>query len=309
MEPNKKKRIRFIINPISGTRDKFFIESYILKYINHDLFFFDIEFTEYAHHATILAKDASDKGYDAVIAVGGDGSINEIASVLINSNTAIGIIPNGSGNGLAHYLKIPLNVQKSIEIINNFGLLSIDTATINEKPFISVAGLGFDALVADDFAHSKTRGLLSYIKIIVKNYITYRRKNYELYINSKKIQKKAMMITLANSNQFGYNTVIAPNAVINDGLIDVCLIYRIPFLEAAFLSLLLFLRRIDISKHIEIIKTNEVTIYQNRKRVVHIDGDPIQLGKKIQIKVKPLSLKIIVPEKTYNQLMTNLKDE
>jgi len=302
MHLNEKKRILFIINPISGTRDKLFIESYIIKYINHNLFFFDIVFTEYAHHASKLAKEAVEKEYDAVVAIGGDGSINEVALGLVNSNTALGIIPNGSGNGLAHYLKIPLNVQKAIEIINNFNILPIDTATINEKLFVSVAGLGFDALVANDFSHAKTRGFFSYLKIIIRNYFTYRRKTYILYFNNTKIEKKAMMITLANSNQFGFNTIIAPNAVINDGLLDVCLIDKIPVFEAPLLSLLLFLRRIDVSKRIEIFKTSELTILQNKNRVVHIDGDPQNFTKKLQIKVKPLSLKVIVPEKMYHQL-------
>jgi len=309
MQLGNKKRIRFIINPISGTRDKLFIESYIIKYINHNLFIFDIEFTEYAHHATKLAKDAAQKDYDVVVAIGGDGSINEVASGLVNSNTALAIIPNGSGNGMAHYLKIPLNVQKAIEIINNLYITPIDTATINDKLFVSIAGLGFDALVADNFAQSKTRGFFSYFRIIIKNYFTYRRKSYLLYVGDKKFKKKAMMISLANSNQFGYNTTIAPNAVINDGLLDVCIIHRIPFLEVGLLSLLLFLKRIDISNHVEIIKCKEMTILQNKKRVIHIDGDPLTFEKRLHIKVNPLSLKVVVPEKTFNQLSKNIPAE
>ena len=307
MQTNSKKRILFIINPISGTRDKRFIKSYIIKYINHEFFLFDIIFTEYAQHATKLAKEAAEKNYDAVVAIGGDGSINEIALGIVNTNTALGIIPNGSGNGLAHYLKIPLNIQRAIEIINNFNIIPIDTATINEKLFVSVAGLGFDALVAKDFAKVKKRGFFSYFKIIVKNYFTYNRKMYVLYINKIKYERKAMMITLANSNQFGFNTIIAPNASINDGLLDVCLIKKIPLFEAPLLSLLLFLRKIDVSKRIEIIKTSELTILQHKSRVVHIDGDPQYLTKKLQIKVNPLSLKVIVPQITLNQLNSNLK--
>lgn len=306
MQLVNKKRVRFIINPISGTRDKLFIESYIIKYINHNLFIFDIEYTEYAHHATKLAKDAAQKGYDIVVAIGGDGSINEIALGLINSNTALAIIPNGSGNGLAHYLKIPLNVQKAIEIINDLNITPIDTATINEKLFVSIAGLGFDALVADNFAKSKTRGFLSYLKIIIKNYFTYRRKSYILYVDNKTIEKKAMMISLANSNQFGYDTIIAPNAIINDGLLDVCIIDKIPFFEVGLLSLLLFLRKIEVSKHVDIIKCKEIVIQQNKKRVIHVDGDPMHFEKRLHIKVNPLSLKVVVPEKTFNQLTKNL---
>jgi len=302
---SSKKRIKFIINPISGTRDKEFIESYIIKHIKHTEFFYDIDYTEYAQHATLLAKGAVEKNYDAVIAIGGDGSINEIARALFQTDTAMGIIPNGSGNGLAHYLDIPLNVGKAIEIINDFKIVSIDTATINNKLFVSVAGLGFDALVAEGFAQSKTRGFFSYLKVIIQNYFTYKRGTYIIYCDGKKFEKKVMMITLANSNQFGYNSIIAPDAFINDGLIDVCLIEKVPFVEAPLLSLLLFLKRIDVSKRIEIFKAKELTIIQNKKRVIHIDGDPFTLSKKLHIKVQPNTLKVIVPRKTHDILCHN----
>ena len=302
MSASLKKRIRFIINPISGTRDKDYIESYIIKYINHNLFFFDIIQTEYPNHAIQLAKEAVEKKYDAVIAIGGDGSVNEVSKSLINSNTALGIIPNGSGNGLAHYLKVPFNIRKAIEIINEFNVLAIDTASINNEVFVSIAGLGFDALVANDFAQVRTRGFFSYLKIIIKNYFIYYRKKYIIYIGNKKIKRKAMMITLANSNQFGYNTVIAPNAIINDGKIDVCIIDKIPIYEAGILSILLFFKRIDISKRIEIFKDTHLTIIQSKNRAIHIDGDPKFLGKKLEIKIHASSLKAIIPFKTYSQL-------
>jgi len=306
MNSNLKKRILFIINPISGSRNKRFIEKFIRKYINQDVFFFEIIFTQYAKHATIIAKEAAEKEYDAVIAIGGDGTINEIALGLVGSNTALGIIPNGSGNGLAHYLKIPLNIQKAVEIINNFNIIPIDTATINDNLFVSIAGLGFDALVANDFAKVRKRGFFSYFKIIIKNYFTYHRKTYIIYINNLKIIRKAMMITLANSNQFGYNTVIAPNAVINDGLLEICLINKVPILEAPMLSLLLFLRKIDVSKRIEIFRANELRILHNKNKTVHIDGDPKYLDRELRIKVNPHSQRVIVPEKTFFQLSSNL---
>lgn len=265
----------------------------------------DIKFTAYKGHASVLAKEAVDKGYEAVVAIGGDGSINEIASVLIHTSTALGIIPNGSGNGLAHYLNIPFNVKKAVQIINEFKHITIDTASINNIPFVSVAGIGFDALVAKEFAQSKTRGFFSYLKIIVFNYLVYFRKKYILYVNNKKIKRKAMMISLANSNQFGYNSVIAPDAKINDGYINVCIIDKVPVFEAGIISLLLFLKKIDISKRIEIFKCKEITVLQNKNRVVHIDGDPTYQGKKLVFKVIPASLKIIAPEKTINQLTEN----
>jgi len=302
---DKKRKILFIINPISGTRNKDTVAGHIQNNINPNRNSVDIKFTTYKGHASVLAKEAVDNGYDAVVAIGGDGSINEIASVLIHTQTALGIIPNGSGNGLAHYLKIPFNIKKAVEIINGFNLITIDTASINNIPFISVAGIGFDALVAKEFAQSKTRGFFSYLKIIVFNYIVYFRKKYILYINNQKIKRKAMMISLANSNQFGYNSVIAPDARINDGYLNVCIMDKVPVFEAGIISLLLFLKKIDISKRIEILKCKEITVLQNKNRVVHIDGDPTYQGKKLVFKVIPASLKIIAPEKTINQLTEN----
>jgi len=306
MSDFQKKKIKFIINPISGTRKKELLETDINKYINHDKFDLDIVYTAYAQHAIELAKEAVEKSYDAVIAIGGDGSVNEVSKALVDSKTALGIVPNGSGNGLAHYLKISINVKKAIEIINEFKVIPIDTVSVNAHLFVSIAGIGFDALVADDFSHVKRRGFFSYLKIIIKNYILYYRKKYIIYIGDKKIKRKAMMITLANSNQFGYNTVIAPDAIINDGLIDVCIIKKIPIYEAGVLSLLLLLKQINMSNRIEIIKANKLSIIQSKNRPIHVDGDPKYIGKKLDIQINPLSLNVIVPQKTYNYLTTTV---
>ncbi|MDD3877567.1 MAG: diacylglycerol kinase family lipid kinase [Bacteroidales bacterium] len=289
-----KKKIKFIINPRSGTRDKFYIESFLIQYIDHRQISYEFCFTEYAGHGVELAKDAAMKNYDAVIAIGGDGTVNEVAKALVNSNTALGIIPNGSGNGLARYLKIPLTLKRAIDVINKFYVTEIDTATINGLFFVSIAGLGFDALVAENFAKTRIRGLYSYARIVLENFFKYKPKKYIFQIEDKTIIRNAMMVTFANSNQFGFNSVIAPTARINDGLIDLCIIKKIPFIEAPILSILLFLKRIDVSKHIEIIKTKEVVIKQSRKRVAHVDGDPVILEKDIHVKVHPLNLKVIV---------------
>jgi len=292
-----KKRIRFIINPISGTRDKYYLESFFINYINHRNISYDIVYTEYGGHGCILAKEAVDKNYDAVVAIGGDGTINDVAQGLINTDTALGIIPNGSGNGLGRCLRIPLSIKRAIDIINTFHAVDIDTARINGLFFVSIAGVGFDAQVAEDFAQSKTRGFFAYFSIIVNKYFKYKPKTYRLTYDGKTHEKKAMMISFANSNQYGFNTIIAPQAKVNDGLIDVCIIEKIPLIEAPFMSLLLFLRRIDASKNIEIIKTSEIKITQNKKRIGHVDGDAVLFDKEIEVKVFPKSLKVLVSPK------------
>lgn len=292
---SQKKKVLFIVNPKSGTQDKLFLESFITESINHKLISYIIQYTEYSKHAVTLTKDAVEKKFDAVIAVGGDGTINEVSQGLFGSDTALGIIPNGSGNGLAHYLEIPMNVKNAIDIINEFCIIPIDTAVLNNNLFVSVAGLGFDAMVAHNFARSKKRGFLSYFRIIFRKYFKYKPKTYRLIFDGKEIKRKAMMITCANSNQYGFNTVISPTAKINDGLIDVCIIEKIPIIETPLLSILLFLKKIDISNHIEIIKTSEITIIQTKKRAAHVDGDPIITEKNVNIRVNENSLKVIVP--------------
>jgi diacylglycerol kinase (ATP) len=299
---SQRKKILFIVNPKSGTQNKICLEEVIAERINHNRISFVIQNTKYRKHAIALAKEAVLNKFDAVIAVGGDGTINEVSQGIFGSNTALGIIPNGSGNGLAHYLKIPMNVRDAMDVINSFCIIPIDSAVLNNNIFVSVAGLGFDAMVAHNFSKSKERGFLSYFRIIFRKYFKYKPKNYRLIFNGKEIQRKAMMITCANSNQYGFNTVISPTAKINDGLIDVCIIEKIPVVETPLLSILLFLKKIDSSKHIEIIKTSEITIIQTKKRPAHVDGDPIVSGKKINIRVNKKSLNVIVPKKTAEQI-------
>lgn len=290
-----KKKILFIINPKSGIGKYKLLEKYIDQKLDRNAFEYKISYTKYAGHGTELAIKASQNKTEIVVASGGDGSINEIAKGLIGSKTILGIIPVGSGNGLAHHLQIPVDPLKAIEIINKTKTNIIDTAYINKQLFVSIAGLGFDALVAKKFTKVKNRGFLSYFKIITKEYPKYKALNYEINIDGKEIARKALFISFANSDQFGYNTSIAPNAKIDDGLIDVCIVKKVPIIELPFLAHLLYWKQIDKSKFIETIKGKEINIKQEKKSIVNIDGEAIKLDKNINVKINPLSLKIIIP--------------
>ncbi|MCD4774218.1 MAG: diacylglycerol kinase family lipid kinase, partial [Bacteroidales bacterium] len=284
-----KKKILFIINPKSGIGKHKLLENYVEKILDKNRFEYDISYTKFAGHGTELAKDAIDKAYDIVVASGGDGSINEVAKGIIGSETLLGIIPVGSGNGLAHHLQIPVNPIQAIEVINKTNTINIDTAFINEKLFVSIAGVGFDALVAKKFTKVKRRGFLSYFKIIAKEYPKYKAQNYDINIDGKQLNRKALFISFANSDQFGYNTSIAPKAKIDDGLIDVCIVKKIPIIELPFLAHLLYWKQIDKSKFIETIKGKEIEIRQEKKSTVNIDGEAIKLEKDILVKINPLS--------------------
>ena len=215
---------------------------------------------------------------------------------MINCDCVLGIIPRGSGNGLARHLGIPLSVSKAIDLINSQKITKIDTASVNDKKFISIAGVGFDAHIADLFAGNTKRGFLSYFKLVAANYRTYRPKKYKIKLDSQdEITRSALFITFANSNQFGYNTTIAPNAKLNDGKLDICIVNKPSIFEIPIIVNLLLLKKIHLSPHVNIVPASELIVTQSKNRVTNIDGEPIKLGKELKIKVNPLSLNVIIP--------------
>ncbi len=292
----KKKTIRFIVNPVSGRKTHQNIPEIIQSHLNHNTFEIEICLTHSSGHAQQLSKEAVEVGIDIIVAVGGDGTINEVASQIIDSESVLGIIPVGSGNGLARHLRIPLSVPNAIQLINESNITSIDTATINGKPFISIAGIGFDALVARKFSKNKKRGFFSYLRIITNEYRTYKPKKYKLlFDDGKQLKVRAFFISFANSNQFGYNTAIAPHAKLDDGKLDVCIVQKPRIFDMPMVANLLLLKRIHQSSLVRTIPASGLSVERN-KRIVNLDGEAIKLKKKLEIKVKPLSLKIIIPK-------------
>jgi len=297
METEKtKKKLLFLINPISGGRRKDDINKIINENIKHDLFNVEIITTDYEGHARELSHKAVKNGIDIIVAVGGDGTINEVASQMINTKCIFGIIPQGSGNGLARHLGIPRSIKKSISLLNTQKITQIDTARVNEHPFISIAGIGFDAKVANLFSNSKKRGFINYLRLITENYFKYKPKKYRLLIDSKiKVNTRALFISFANSNQFGYNTSISPHAKLNDGKLDVCVVQKPNIFEMPIIINLLLLKKIHLSPHVNIIPAKNIEVTQSKNRVVNIDGEAVKLGNKLNIEVNPLSLNIIIP--------------
>jgi diacylglycerol kinase (ATP) len=289
-----KRKILFLINPVSGISNKERIKELIHQKIDKTRFIHHVLFTGHAGHGMELSKEAISKGVDAVIVVGGDGSVNEVASALVNSSVSLGIIPTGSGNGLAHYLRLPFNLSRSLDTINKLKTLKIDTLTMNNHLCVNLAGVGFDAKVANEFSKVKRRGFWSYFQIVINEYPRYEVQEYQLNYDGKSITRKALLICFANSNQFGNGVVIAPEAKIDDGLIDVCIVSRVPLIEAPIMGQMMILKLIDRTHYVEYIRTSEITLIQEGNYVAHIDGDPVFPGKEINVKVNPLSLNVIV---------------
>lgn len=290
-----EKRILIIINPVSGISNKERIRHVLHEKLQDSHLDYTVMFSEFRGHGTQIANEASENGLDAVVVVGGDGSVNEVAKGLVNTNVALGIIPTGSGNGLAHFLHIPFNLSKAIDNIKAFRIKKIDTFTINGNFGCNLSGVGFDAKVAVEFSKVKRRGFWSYFRIVLQEYLTYKSQSYVLEFDGKTINRKALMVCFANSNQFGNNAIIAPDASADDGLIDICVISKVPLVEAPVMGTMLISRLINKTHYAEYFKTHEVILHKPESTPLHIDGDPVDSGNTIHAKVNPLSLNVIVP--------------
>ena len=292
-----KKRLLFLVNPVSGVNQekKASLSDQVAEVLDAGQYDWEVVVSEAPGQLYELSRAAAENGTDVVIAVGGDGTVNQIARGIFGSKTILGLVPAGSGNGLAHHLGIPTDVAKSLALINKMKVKDIDTAQMNDRLFISIAGIGFDALVARKFADAERRGFLSYLKIVTTEYANYRPRKYKMIIDGKSVERQALFVSFANTNQFGYNTIIAPDAKIDDGLIDVCIVKKVPLTQAPQVMGLLLTKKIGTSDYVEIIKAREVKLKRNKNRVVNIDGEPVKLNRELSIKVNPLSLKVIVP--------------
>ena len=291
----KKRKLAFIINPVSGVLSKDRVINAIEDGLDKEKYDFTIEYTKEAGHAVEICKQKIGEGIDVIVAVGGDGSVNEIARTLTDKPAALGIIPAGSGNGLAHHLKIPVNFRKAIDIINQGKTIKIDTGSINDLFFVSIAGIGFDGIVAREYAKNKRRGFLNYLRIVTEEYVNYRPRNYTILANGEKLKRKALFISFANSDQFGYGASIAPSASVDDGLLDVIIMKKPSIIELPLLASLLYWRKIDLSRQFEIIKAKELVVKTRRKRWVNIDGEAIKMKKILHVKIHPQSLNILIP--------------
>jgi diacylglycerol kinase (ATP) len=271
---SQKEKILFIINPVSGRNRRKDMPELIKSEIDPAKLEASIAFTESRGHATELARNALKEGIGKIVAIGGDGTINETAKALINTGASFGVIPSGSGNGLARHLNIPLSADKALQLLNNARTISMDTGNVNGKAFFCTAGVGFDAHIGKVFADKKVRGFQTYISSAFNEFFRYKPGTYKMLINGSETHKEAFCITFANTSQYGNNAFICPDADVEDGHLDICVIEPFPLYVAFDLARRLFSKSIFESRYVSRVKVKEFVLKAEHPMVVHLDGEP-----------------------------------
>ena len=288
------KRIVFIMNPISGTASKAAVPQLIENRLDQSLFEYEIRLTEHAGHATTIAQQAAEEGVDLVVAVGGDGTVNEVGRALIETQTAMAILPCGSGNGLARHLMLPMDLGKAISLINRFEIHDLDYGTINGMPFFCTCGMGFDAFISMKFAEAGKRGLITYVENVLKEGLKYKPETYELEDETGTKHYKAFLISAANASQYGNNAYIAPQASMSDGLLDVIIMEPFDVLEAPQISLDMFNKTLDKNSKIKTFKAKRIHVHRKEPGWIHYDGDPVMTDADIDILLHSKGIKVLV---------------
>ncbi|MBK9320308.1 MAG: diacylglycerol kinase family lipid kinase [Bacteroidetes bacterium] len=290
------KRLRVLINPIAGHG----LAPTIAKLIDSSpligQYEVDTQTTEYAGHAAVLAEEAVRLNYAGVIAVGGDGTVNEIAARLVNTSTALGIIPSGSGNGLARHLGYSLKFQTCLRQIATAEIRKIDTLSINNHFGLNVSGLGFDGFVAWRFNQEGKRGLSNYTRIALSEYFKYPSIRFQLRIDDKTISTDGHMLVIANASQFGNAAIIAPLAELNDGYMDIVTVKKPPLLQMPELFYRLFKGSLKESNYLKSYKCKSFQAVADRPVHLHVDGEAHSPISSIDVKINPLSLLVFMPQ-------------
>jgi diacylglycerol kinase (ATP) len=293
-------KVKFIINPIAGRRRNIKKEMQKIKQIfSAKRAQADFHITNSPGEATEIAQRSKDQGYDIIVAVGGDGTMNEVATSLEGSDIPIGIIPQGSGNGLARALGIPLKLEKACETLFENRFISIDAGRINNKKFFNVAGIGFDAQIGWHYnqKYGKSRGFFSYVLSGFQVFFRFDREEITVMLNEENINITPLLLTVANSRQYGAGAIIAPTADPSDGLFDVCIVKDIGFFTGLFHVPKLFTGTIDKVPHLSIYKASSIDIVRKKPGPIQIDGEPHMGEAHLKISLLPKSLKVCVPDK------------
>lgn len=292
------KKILFIINPIAGVKAKVEIPKLIDAHIDKQQLEPEVQFTEYAGHAIVLAKEAVANGFDIVVAVGGDGSVNEVGRSLVGTEVALGILPVGSGNGFAIKANIPRNVQKAIEILNAQHEEVIDVGSMNGRYFLSCAGSGFQAGIVHQFAVTTRRGFWEYLRLSVLNYFQYQVADYTIRANEQEWQLPAFVLDVGNTGQYGYGVGISPSSELSDGWLELTMVRDFPRWKFIYLVPMLLLGIITKSQLTTIVQVKEVTVTTPTYIPTQIDGDPASVTKEMRFQIHPSALRVVMPRRT-----------
>jgi YegS/Rv2252/BmrU family lipid kinase len=288
-----------IINPISGTGSKKGVVEMVEQAMGacgHDV---DVRLTGARGDATRLAGEAAAKGYHGVLACGGDGTVNETARALCGTETALGILPAGSGNGLARHLQIPVDIAMALKVIADGNVVDSDYGTVNGRPFFCTFGMGFDAAVSHRFARQSRRGILSYVKSAISEYVQYRPQTYTVSANGKLLTEKAFLIAVCNASQWGNNAYIAPEASITDGLLDITIVHSGTAIDAAVMGMDIFTGYINKNTMVHTFRAPACVIYRNGAGEAHIDGEPMMMDDILDVKCHHGALKVFTPGATH----------
>lgn len=285
------ERALLIINPISGTSKKKDLCRYVTERLRSRGIDVRTCYTEYPGHAREIAGSISEEECSLVIVAGGDGTINEVATGLCDKRITMGILPFGSGNGLARHIGVYKDLEHSMRVIEECHVIDADCGTVNGRPFFTTFGMGFDAAVSEKFAGMKRRGPLSYIKSAVKEFIKYEPYSYKLTIEGIVYEFKAFLLTVANASQYGNNAFIAPSASIKDGWLDVTIIHNEKPLKLVAAGLELFTGQLDKNLTVQRFKIKECII-ETDATVAHVDGEPLSVTSPIEIKCRPGVLRL-----------------
>ena len=286
-------RVRVIVNPIAGVRHHLDVPALLKQHLDPARLRAEVVYSQYAGHAPHLARAAVADGCDAVVAVGGDGTINEVATQLVGTPTALGIVPLGSGNGLARHLRLPLAPAAAVRALNAFRRTRIDSGEINGRPFFCTAGVGFDAHVGALFANHPTRGFQGYVRTTLRAYFQYQPGHYQLETPALQRAGTAFTVTFANAGQYGNNAWIAPRADLRDGLLDVCWVRPFSPLLLPLLGTMLFSRTLHHAPGVDITQTDVARLYFEGTVPAHVDGEPVCLQGPLEVCVRPQALLVM----------------
>ena len=283
----------FLVNERSGARRAYDVRALIRTHWPYERC--NIEGCTNKDDLDRIIDEAQRAGIDVIFAVGGDGTVHEIARRLIGRSLTLGIVPTGSGNGFARHLGFAIEPADVLRSAKALRVETIDTAEVNGRPFIGVMGVGFDAFIAERFASSTVRGIRTYIVEGVLGYASYRRQEYEITIDGKEQRIHAFVIAIANSSQYGNNARIAPLASVQDGLLDVVVIRDAPLLGVPAMTARLFGGSLHRSGNVTTMSGREIVIRRDGAGPAHLDGEPVALPGELRVRVNPRSLSVLVP--------------
>lgn len=286
------QKIAFVINPKAGVKKKMDISEFITKHFSKDIPY-DLILWENKDDFESVRQKLLAGNYETVVACGGDGTVNQVASVIAKSNMALGIFPLGSGNGLARSNRIPLDPLKALKVIEQGSTHQIDGALINGKAFFCTAGIGFDAHIAHEFASSSKRGFMTYFTTTIKEFFSYKPQSYKIIVDDKVIETKAFLITIANAGQWGNDVFIAPEAELSDGLLNISILKPFSYFSIPWIGIKLFSKKIHTCSMLQSEKGTQIDISFNGELPVHYDGEPMMASDSISITIIPLALKVV----------------